>query len=198
MGDSQGCCNLCWDALGPQSGWTRGSPLPSCPLNMWPHYAPPPDALGPASPHPSTQAPARWWAAVVTGWGQRGRLGGSWVANDKGNQAARNYCWEVAGGRSKPPTHNTSLTKCKHNDKITKDFDRVLKSPAWDPSERGSLCDDTAHRPMKPAQHEEDEIRMAPAATDLRGQVNGLPGIGVHRPGLSDPLLHPWTLSSLI
>lgn len=52
-------------------------------------------------------------------------MGGSWVANNKGNQAARNYCWEVAGGRSKPPAYKTSLTKCKHNDKITKDCDRM-------------------------------------------------------------------------
>lgn len=57
------------------------------------------------------------------GAGAEGEAGWVLVAKEEGNQAARNYCWEAAGGRSKPPAHKTSLMKCKHNDKITKDFE---------------------------------------------------------------------------
>lgn len=134
--------------------------------------------------------------------GTEGEAGWVLVTKEEGNQAARNYCWEAAGGKSKPPAHKTSLKKCKHNDKITEDFERgdvSLTPPAWDPSET-ALCDGTCHRPMKPmkpVQHEEDEIRMAPAATDLRGRVNGLLALG-STDLASDPLLQPWTLSSLI
>lgn len=172
---------------------------PKLPAEHVPHLQMP---WGLPLPHPGTQAPARWWAAVVTGQGQRGRLGGSWSPKRRGIRQL-----ETIAGRQ--PEASPSRQLIKHHllnvstmIKLLRTFERgdvSLTPPAWDPSE-SALCDGTCHRPMKPmkpVQHEEDEIRMAPAAMDLRGRVNGLPALG-STDLASDPLLQPWTLSSLI
>ena len=50
------------------------------------------------------------------GEGAEGEAG--WVLSDQegGEQTAKSCPGEAAGGRSKPPAHKTSLTKCKLND----------------------------------------------------------------------------------